>query len=161
MHCPAAIYDYYWDKKICGVSLLKYAPSEHREDMGATGSQSTRYWMLDDVFGDSFPDDTDSVIDVGCGRGRLLAYMLKRGFKGRVTGIELNESVAEYAESWSRKYSNITVIPGDAFALDYNDYTVLFMARPFEPPFFANFLEKLESELAHPITLYYLCDRQS
>ena len=160
MHNFSALYDLIWDMRICGTSLAKYVETEHREDMGATGSQSTRYWTLDEVFGE-MPSDTDSFIDVGCGKGRVLAYMIKRGFKGKITGVELNETVAEYAGSWSKKYDNITVIAGDAFALDYNDYTVLFMCRPFEPEFFAKFLEKLESELTHRIRLYYWVDQQS
>ena len=60
------------DKKICGVSLVKYVPSEFRESMGATGSQSTRYWMLDAMLrGEKFTEN-DSLFDVGCGKGRVL-----------------------------------------------------------------------------------------
>lgn len=149
------------DKKICGCSLVKYVPSLYRETMGATGSQSTCYWALDKIFeGETF-DKSDAFIDVGCGKGRVLAYMVSKGYPCSLTGIELNAEVAAYAQKWSKKYENITVMNGNAFELDYNKYTVLFMGRPFEPETFYKFIGKLESELKHPIKFFYFVDQQS
>ena len=50
---------------------------------------------------------------------------------------------------------------GDAFEMDYNPYTVLFLGRPFLPKTFQKFIEKLEGTLAHPITFIYWVDQQS
>lgn len=149
------------DKKICGVSLGKYVPSLYRESMGATGSQSTCYRTLDKIFKGSSFSASDSFIDVGCGKGRVLAYMVNKKVPCSITGIELNEEVAAYAADWAKKYENVRVISGSAFDLDYNDYTVLFMGRPFEPEMFYKFIDKLETELTHPIKLYYWVDQQS
>ena len=149
------------DKKICGCSLVKYVPSLYRETMGATGSEATCYWALDKIFeGESF-DKNDSFIDVGCGKGRVLAYMQSKGYPCSMTGIELNADVAAYAQKWAEKYDNITILNGNAFELDYNEYTVLFMGRPFETETFYRFIDQLEEKLTHKIRLFYWWDTQS
>ena len=157
----AELYDYSRDLKICKKSLVKYVPSLYRESRGATGSESTHYWFLDDIFSGAEFSAEDSFIDVGCGKGRVLAYMQSIGFPGKINGVELNEEVAEYAASWAEKYDNINVISGDAFELNYNEYTVLFLGRPFLPEMFKRFVDKLEAELEHPIKFYYWVDQQS
>lgn len=158
--CALAI-DGIKDRKICGCSLVKYVPSLYRESMGATGSQSTCYFTLDRIFKDSTFSENDSFIDVGCGKGRVLAYMVNKGYPCSLTGVELNADVAEYARNWAKRYENVNIISGSAFDLDYNDYSVLFMGRPFEPEMFHKFIDKLETELKHPIKLYYWVDQQS
>lgn len=155
------LFDGMKDRKICGCSLVKYVPSLYRETMGATGSHSTCYWTLDQVFKDESFDTNDSFIDVSCGKGRVLAYLQGKFASCKLTGIELNKEVAEYAQNWAEKHKNITIINGNAFDLDYNDYTILFMGRPFEPEMFYQFIEKLERELKHPVKLYYWYDQQS
>ena len=149
------------DKKICGCSLVKYVPSLYRETMGATGSQSTCYWALDKIFAGEAFDNNDSFIDVGCGKGRVLAYMQNKGYPCKLTGIELNKDVAAYARKWAERYENITILNGNAFELDYNEYTVLFMARPFETEMFHKFIDQLEEKLTHKIRVFYWCDTQS
>lgn len=149
------------DKKICGCSLVKYVPSLYRESMGATGSQSTCYGALDKIFKDETFDKNDSFIDVGCGKGRILAYMQGKGYPCKLTGIELNKDVAAFAQNWAKRYDNITILQGNAFELDYNNFTVLFMARPFEPETFYQFIDQLEEKLTHKIRMFYWCDTQS
>ncbi len=98
----ADAYDSAWDRRICKKSLVKYVPSLYRESRGATGSQSTRYWFLDDIFSGAEFADTDRFIDIGCGKGRVLAYMIKLGFKGKINGVELNDEVAAFARIGQR-----------------------------------------------------------
>ena len=155
------IYDGRRDKRICGCSLVKYVPSLYRETLGATGSESTCYWALEKMFkGEKF-DENDSFIDVGCGKGRVLAYMVSKKYPCKLTGVELNKEVADYAKNWAKKYSELTIINANAFELDYNDYTVLFMGRPFETQMFHKFIDELEQKLTHPIRIFYWCDTQS
>ncbi|MBQ5321273.1 MAG: class I SAM-dependent methyltransferase [Oscillospiraceae bacterium] len=154
-------YDRKQDMEICGCSLTEYVPSPFRDTMGATGSSATSYWSLEEVFANADFKETDSFIDVGCGKGRVLAFLLREKFPGKITGIELTEEVAEYCKKWAEKYENIEVINGNAFDINYNDYNILCMCRPFLPPQFKQFIEKLEAELTHPITFYYYVDQQS
>ena len=155
------LFDGLKDRRICGCSLVKYVPSLYREKMGATGSQSTSYWVLDKIFRNEVLNEDDRFIDVGCGKGRVLAYLIRKKCPCLIEGVELNPEVAEYARKWAAKYKNINIISGSAFDIDYNKYTKLFMGRPFEPEMFHNFIGKLESELVHPVRLYYWVDQQS
>lgn len=152
------IRDSFTDKRICGVSLSKYVPSIAE---GSTGSQSTPYYALEKVIkGIDFSKD-ETFIDVGCGKGRVLAFMLREKCHWTLDGVEFNEEVAAYAQKWAEKYPQINVICGDAFDIDYNNYTVLFMNRPFLPDTFYRFIEMLEATLTHPVRLYYWVDQQS
>jgi SAM-dependent methyltransferase len=105
--------------------------------------------------------EQDVFLDVGCGKGRVLAYLLKSHAPCRLCGIEINEISGRTAQEWTQKYDRVDVMIGDAFRLDYNDYTVLFLGRPFLPKTFQQFLESMEASLTHPITLIYWVDQQS
>ena len=129
------------DKKICGVSLEPYVPTIKQGE--STGSQSTPYAVLDDMFCDIEFTSEDSYIDVGCGRGRTLCYLLDKKTPMKLTGVEHNEVVADFTRSWAKRFSNTSIICGDAFDIDYNEYTVLFMNRPFLPDTFYKFIERL------------------
>lgn len=154
----ATAYDFVLDKKTCGKSLGKYVPSVDREVLQATGSESARYWALDRVFGDMEFSPEDKLIDVGCGKGRILAHLERKHFPGQLYGIELNPIVADYAKSWADKYDNITIYSGDAFKLNYDEYTVIMLCRPFLEEMYLKFLDKLESEITHPVRVICYVD---
>lgn len=158
---PSLFCDWTIDRKICKCSLVKTVPSLYRESKGATSSQSTSYAFLNHMF-ESLPlKDSDVFLDVGCGKGRVLAFLINKGFKGSINGIELNPEVASYAKSWSSRYNNVNVECGDAFLIDYNKYTVLYLNRPFETVFFERFINHLEKHLTHTIKILYYVDQQS
>ena len=152
------------DQRICGQSLVKYVPSVYRDDangVGMTGSQSTSYVILDRIFSHVSLTEEDSFLDVGCGKGRVLAFLLKEHAPCALYGVEINEISGSVAVEWTARYEQVSVKIGDAFEMDYNPYTVLFMNRPFLPKTFLEFIEKLESTLTHPITFIYWVDQQS
>lgn len=154
-------YDRRLDKKICGCDLTKYVPSLYRQSKGATGSQATHYRILDVLFeGFTFTKE-DSLIDIGCGKGRVLAYLLLHHFPGRLTGIELNADVVAIAQNWSKRYDNVHIIAGDAFALDLTKYNYFFWGRPFEKKIFLQFLAKFEAEIEQKVHVFYWVDQQS
>ena len=152
------------DRRICGQSLVKYVPSVYRNDaegVGGTGSQSTNYVILRRIFSHVSLKKQDVFLDVGCGKGRVLAFLLKEKAPCKLFGIEINEISGRIAQEWTQKYEQAEVLLGDAFQLDYNAYTVLFLGRPFLPKTFLQFIEKIEASLTHPITLIYWVDQQS
>ena len=114
--------DSFSDKKVCGVSLSKYVPSIAE---GSTGSQSTPYLVLDTIFQDAVFTPEDSLIDVGCGKGRVLAYLLKKECPCKLNGIELNPAVAEYGQHWAVRYPNVNIMCDDVLvaseSLCHND----------------------------------------
>ncbi|WP_448921255.1 class I SAM-dependent methyltransferase [Eubacterium sp.] len=146
------------DFKICGKSLTKYVASVDRKVLQATGSESARYWALDEVFKDMKFNKDDKFIDVGCGKGRILAEMERIKFPGQLYGIELNPDVAKYAQDWANRYDNLTIMSGDAFKLDYNDYDIIMLCRPFLEEMYVTFLEKMEKDIKHPVTVILYVD---
>lgn len=152
------------DRQICSQSLVKYVPSVYRDDtngVGMTGSQSTSYLILDRIFSHIYLTEKDSFLDVGCGKGRVLAFLLREHAPCALNGIEINEVSGETARKWTAAYPQVSVKVGDAFEIDYNPFTVLFLGRPFLPKTFLEFIEKLEGTLVHPITFIYWVDQQS
>ena len=152
------------DKRICGQSLVKYVPSIFRDDkngVGGTGSHSTHYALLKRVFSHVELKSTDTFLDVGCGKGRVLAFLIKEKCPCPIYGIEYNEEVGRIAADWAPKYEQVQVIIGDALQLDYNRFTVLSLARSFLPKTFLTFVERLEGNVQHPVTLIYWYDQES
>ena len=91
------------------MSLGRFVPTPFSGSHGATGSQSIPYKGLEDIFENVRLTPDDSFIDIGCGKGRVLAYMAERQMPCRLTGIELNPDVASIARRWSSSYSNIEI----------------------------------------------------
>ena len=147
-----------WDKllqiKSCG-----------RDESGADEYhhpyEPTPYCVLERLVKSRFFGEEDVVLDYGCGKGRVLAFLLKKQAPCPLYGIEINEISGKIALEWSEKYDRVSVTIGDAFQIDYNPYTVLFLGRPFLPKTFLEFIERLEATLTHPITFIYWVDQQS
>ena len=147
-------YDIRKDKSICGMSLADYVPSPFRQEKGACDSESTHYHYLREVFGGDCFGREDRVLDVGCGKGRVLAFFAENYPECRIDGVELNPAVAAEAQSWTGRYPRLRVIEGDAFSLDLDAYTVFLLGRPFLPETFEAFIRKIEGEMTHPLRVY-------
>lgn len=152
------LYDAMRDRAICGFSLAKGASASVE---GGTSYSATCYWTLEKVFSDAEFTPDDSFVDVGCGKGRLLAYMLERKFPGRITGIEMDSATAAVTRKWIQRYpkDKVRLIEGNAFLQQYDEYTVIYLFRPFETDYFKRFIQLLEQQLTHPIRLYYMTDQ--
>ncbi len=121
-------------------------------------SDPMRYAGLRMMFKDEKFDSNDSFLDIGCGKGRVLAYMNHIGFKGKITGVEYNPEVSSVAQKWIKKYDNIHVISGDAFDLDFNDYNIFYLYCPFYDEENLRLVETIENTVKHPIKIYYYND---
>ena len=143
------------DTRVCGQSLAEYVPSINRDDAkgtGGTGSDSTHYSALKKIFSDVTLTSSDALIDVGCGKGRVIAFFLSENCPAQLYGIEYNEDVGKLAQEWTESYDQAHIMIGDALTLDYNPYTFLTLARSFLPKTFMEFIKHLEENLTHPIT---------
>jgi len=152
------------DLRIAGKILVKTEPSpttDSSRTSGMTPSQPARYFILEKVFSHIRMESQDSFIDVGCGKGRVLAYLKSIDSPCPLTGVELSEVPGKIAHEWTKKYNGIKVILGDAFLVDYNAYTILFLCQPFWPMTFIEFVHLIEKQLSHPIILIYVFDQSS
>ena len=140
----------------CGISLEKYVKSIDRSI--STGSESTRYMALKEIFKDVDIKSGDRFVDVGCGKGRVLAYVHSAAKDCKVTGIEFNTPVADYAKKWADKKKNVNIINGNAFYINCDDYDIFYFNRPFMEETFMQFAEKMNRELKHPATVICYAD---
>ena len=121
----------------CGISLEKYVKSIDRSI--STGSESTRYMALKEIFKDIDIKSGDRFVDVGCGKGRVLAYVHSAAKDCEVTGIEFNTPVADYAKKWADKKKNVNIINGNAFDINCDDYDIFYFNLPFMEETFVEF----------------------
>jgi SAM-dependent methyltransferase len=129
--------------------------------LGAYGTSSIDYWQLKRIFSPSngvqiTPEDV--LVDVGCGKGRVLNYWLELGLGNRIVGIELDERFARFAATRLAGYSNVEVICGEAIEMLPPDGTVFFLFNPFGAEVLARFAERIATISTVPerlVIVYY------
>ena len=151
--------------KIHDIRLIGFDLTNKREVEveGAINYMPSRYWALDKIFTDAVFTSEDRFVDIGCGMGRVLAYLLEKNFPGHITGIEKDPYVADIAKKWMEKYKDrqVELIEGNALEQQYDRYTIIYVFRPFSEEFFERLVFRLEAQLSHPIRFYYLTDHKS
>src|SRR5271170_5368361 len=71
----------------------KYGHDSRACDYGDAGSQRIKFALLAQAVG----ADCRSVLDVGCGFGDYLAYLVRRNFGGEYVGIDISDAMVERA----------------------------------------------------------------
>jgi SAM-dependent methyltransferase len=121
----------------------------------------TATWLFDHLQ----PDDLQtSLLDVGCGKGRILAIGAAYGFKD-LTGIDISPKLCQKTRQATtilhQQYQNITTTITCVNARDYDitDTTgVIFLFNPFDDVVMKEFIQKVEESLARkprPIKILY------
>ena len=123
----------------------KATPFRH---LGAHHTESTDWFDLDLMFRQPEvgmgPDDV--LVDVGCGKGRALAYWLGRtGGRNRIVGIEIDAEVAEATRRRMARHPSVEVLAGDGVALLPEEASLVFLCNPFEPEILTRFAERAET----------------
>ncbi len=95
------------------------------------------------------PDDV--LVDIGCGKGRVLCAAARRRLRS-VVGVEFDAELAEQARrnatSMRMRRTPISVHTGDAAEFDYRDGTVFCLFNPFGVQTLEVVLAKIERETA-------------
>lgn len=119
--------------------------------LGAYGTSSVDYWQLRRIFsrenGVQITAE-DVLVDVGCGKGRVLNHWLELGLDNQIVGIELDERFAAFAARRLAGYANVEVIHGDALESLPADGTLFFLFNPFDKDVLARFAERLATNFA-------------
>jgi SAM-dependent methyltransferase len=117
------------------------------QETGAYGTSSADYWQLRRIFSpenDLLIEPDDVLVDIGCGKGRVLNHWLELGAANRIVGIELDPEIAAFARTRLASRQNVEVLTGDGVDLLPLDATVLFLFNPFG----AAVLERLRDRIA-------------
>ncbi len=74
------------------------------------------------------------LVDIGCGKGRVINFWLHQGLTNRLIGLELDPDVATAAQQRLAPYRNVQIIVGDAIENLPTDGTLFYLYNPFERP---------------------------
>ena len=145
------------DIATCGRSLMRLEDTRFAS-AGAHDPTPTPYFVLEALFAhfDLTPDS--HVLDVGCGMGRALAYFAEAGPPGRMTGVELDPALAEFAAAWAKDKKNLRVICSDVLNIPLAPYSHFYLFNPFDTAVLLKFLAMVESEATRPISLVHMSD---
>jgi hypothetical protein len=125
--------------------------------LGVEDTASTDYAVLPFIFTKDIVQESDVLVDIGCGKGRVINWWLSRGLANRLVGIELDEAVAQKTKRRLRRYTNVEIICGDALARLPEDGTLFYLFNPFTEPWVLRLKEQLELLFAkrRGITVFY------
>ena len=131
-------------------------------DNGAHASASTFYWELAEVFDEQRGvsiGETDVLVDVGSGTGRVLNFWLSKGFGNQLVGLELDPDVAAASARRLARFPNVRIVPGDAIEHVPQDGTVFYLYNPFGRSLAEAFERRLRALAAvHDVRIvYYSC----
>lgn len=100
-------------------------------DLDAEDTNNIPYLVLRLVFGAEKISVDDVLVDMGCGKGRVINWWLGQGLRNQIIGIELDPEIAAQTRRRLRKYSNVRIVTGDAIENLPGEGTVIFLFNPF------------------------------
>ncbi len=131
--------DYKYRGYCGGRTLTRFA------EAGAHATTGTDYNQLKKLFSERGvpirPDDV--LVDVGCGKGRVINFWLHSGHKNRMYGLELDPEFAAWTAQRLSSFPNVSILAGDAVENLPQDATLLYLFSPFK----AYVVKKLKEQL--------------
>jgi hypothetical protein len=110
--------------------------------LGAKETANSDYLALARILADPVSPD-DVLVDVGCGKGRVINWWIRRGLTNKIVGIELDDAVASRTRKRLSRYSNVTIVTGHAVANVPADGTLFYLYNPFTADVLAAFKKRL------------------
>ncbi|MBH1939508.1 methyltransferase domain-containing protein [Mobilitalea sibirica] len=124
--------------------------------LGANDVYHTKYSVMPIIFRFVPVARNDVLVDVGCGKGRVINYWISRRLKNQIVGLELDERVAKCTKDQLSRYKNITIIAGDAIANLPQEGTIFYFYNPFTEDKVKQFEETMSAKFnKKPITIIY------
>lgn len=136
--------------------LLKGNIKTSYQALGANDIYHTKYSALPIIFRMVRLSKKDVIVDVGCGKGRVINFLLSRGHRNRMIGLELDKEIAARTAKQFRKYKNVSIISGNALLNIPKEGTIFYFYNPFSREVVIKF-EKILSQmfLNLPIRIIY------
>lgn len=128
-------------------------------NLGILDTASTDYAAMPLIF-EGIVQDSDVLVDIGCGKGRVINWWLSQGLRNKMVGIELDEKVALKTQRRLRRYQNVQIIGGDALDLLPDNGTLFYLFNPFNEPWVFAFKARIAALVARHnarMILYYNC----
>ena len=102
----------------------------------------------------------DVIADIGCGKGRVINYLLEKGITNKIYGIELDEQIGVAIKNRLKTRNNVEIIIGNVLYSLPPDVTIFYMYNPFSRQImeeFKNILDTYRSGENLRI-VYYNCE---
>jgi SAM-dependent methyltransferase len=94
---------------------------------------------------------SDSLLDLGCGKGRVLCFFALRGLR-KCSGIEISPELADQALINARRLrlrrSPIEITEGDAVDVDVGEASIIYLFNPFSAEVMAPVLRRIEASMS-------------
>ena len=150
--------DRYNDYRITGLDLTKCV-----KDSTSINSECwiPNYLTINKILLRANLSHKDSVIVVGCGKGRVIASLLRKHGECEIYGIDENEAFVQICTEWSKKYKNVHIACDSVFSVDYNQFSVLYLNRSFSVQDANKYIRFIERQMQHHITVVHPFDQSS
>ena len=141
--------------------LLRGAQETRFAQMGAYAISNSSYAAVRHLFrGRVKPCDV--LVDVGCGKGRVINSWLADGYSNRMIGVELDAEIAASTRARLRHFQNVSIVCGDIVANFPDDGTLFYLFNPFDAPVMMRFKDRLKqsvsrSPIGEATVIYYNC----
>lgn len=145
----------YYDLLI-GGKFLGGTVAPLRKEFSSTAN--TSYLALKHIFNNIHIDQRDIIVEVGCGKGRVINYLLYHKIKNQIEGFEYNPIIADQVAERMRPYPNVTIHAGDIFEHFPYHGTLFYFYHPFKRPLVERFkkcLDKINQNQALRIIYYF------
>lgn len=142
----------YLDMRFGGKFLGGTVTSEFE---GAHDTANTDYAAMPFIFNGRI-NSTDILVDVGCGKGRVINWWLSQGYQNKIVGIELNPVIAAETRKRLRKYKNVEILTGSVIQNAPKNATIFYLFNPFNKEITSEFKGRIESLYnGNTVTIYY------
>jgi protein-L-isoaspartate O-methyltransferase len=116
--------------------------------LGAFHSTNTPYEELALLFTGIDVRPGETIVDVGCGKGRSLNWFLSRFPSNPIVGIELDPEICARTARRLRRYRNVTIVCGDAAEIIPPEGSVFYLFNPFDAAVMQRFAAALSQRPA-------------
>ena len=152
-----SFYDFFLDLRYGGYFGGKI--KTRYAHLGARETSSSNYSVLSCIFEKYKINDSDVLVDVGCGKGRVINWWLKRGYENRMIGIEVDETIAAGTSRRFRRYKNVEIICGNALENIPADGTIFYFYNSFDRSTTEEFKDRMKRIFGTSggMTIFYVC----
>ena len=135
------IHNLIMDLKGVGVFLGGNVKTKYISD-GAYDIVNTDYNTLKIIFKGEIGKN-DVIVDVGCGKGRVINYFIQNNVHNNIVGVELDENMAAITRKRFQRYPNVTVITGTIIDNIPSNATIFYLYNPFNSIVMSKFKDKI------------------
>jgi SAM-dependent methyltransferase len=139
-------------------SLLGGTITTRHAHLGAFDIANTDYDDLARLFAEIEVRREDVIVDVGCGKGRVINWLLSRYPQNTIYGIELDPEVCARTARRLRRHARVKIVCGDATQVLPEEGTLFYLFNPFGEEVLRRFVDTaLGTNATARRFVYYNC----